>query len=172
MFDKKKLIVTVCLSATVVFAAAAAMQTEPEKHEWKNLKVLPKTITDKELDHVMDEWRDALGVRCGFCHARDNTTNKTDYASDAKPEKEMARKMYLMQAKINKKFFKMDKDDKSMTAAITCYVCHHGAAHPVSEAPPRPPRVPGQGGPGAPPAGQTPPPASTTPPPTTTPPGR
>jgi cytochrome c553 len=136
MIRHKKLFATICLTATVVFAATASMQTtEPEKHEWKNLKVLPKNISEKDLDKVMDEWRDALGVRCGFCHARDAATNKNDFASDAKPEKNMAREMMRMTQKINKKYFKADKDgkeSKDMTAAITCYVCHHGNAHPES----------------------------------------
>ena len=146
MFKHKKLLVTICLTATVVFAATASMQTvEPEKHEWKNLKVLPKNISEKDLDKVMDDWRDALGVRCGFCHARNEETKKTDFASDAKPEKEEAREMMRMTAKINKKYFKGDKDSKDMTAAITCYVCHHGNAHPESVAPPH---VKGMGGPG------------------------
>lgn len=170
MIPFKKLIVTGCLTATVVFAATASMQQTEEKPHWKNLKVLPKDISEKELDKVMDEWRDALGVRCGFCHARDNATNKTDFASDAKPEKNAAREMMKMTAKINKKFFKGEKDEKDMTAAITCYVCHHGNAHPENTAPPRPPRGQGQGGPGqgqrpAAPAGATPPPPGTTTPP-------
>ncbi|MEO6520199.1 MAG: c-type cytochrome [Mucilaginibacter sp.] len=175
MIHHKKLIVTFCLTATVVFAATASMQQQEEKHEWKNLKVLPKNISEKELDHVMDEWRDALGVKCGFCHARDAATGKNDFASDAKPEKEMARKMYTMTAKINKKWFKEDKSDKNskdMLAAITCFACHHGAAHPETTAPPRAPR--GQGGPGQGqrPAQQQTPPAGTTPPASTTPPSK
>jgi cytochrome c553 len=185
MLNHKKLLVTVCLSATVVFAATASMQTtEPEKHEWKNLKVLPKNISEKDLDKVMDDWRDALGVRCGFCHARNEETKKTDFASDAKPEKTEAREMMRMTAKINKKYFDDDKDknSKDMTAAITCYVCHHGNAHPENTAPPRPPRgqgapgAPGMGGPGGdhkmPPPPPTPPAGTTTPPATTTPPGK
>jgi cytochrome c553 len=173
MIRHKKLFATICLTATVVFAATASMQTtEPEKHEWKNLKVLPKNISEKDLDKVMDEWRDALGVRCGFCHARDAATNKNDFASDAKPEKNMAREMMRMTQKINKKYFKADKDgkeSKDMTAAITCYVCHHGNAHPESVAPPRAQRGPGQGGPGS-PGGQRPPQQQQTPPPAGTPP--
>lgn len=163
----KKLIVTTCLSAMVVFAATASMQTEPEKHEWKNLKVLPKNITEKELDKVMDNWGDALGVRCGFCHARNEETKKMDFASDAKPEKEMTRQMMAMTAKINKKYFKGDKDDKvkdkhDMIAAVTCYTCHNGKGQPETIAPARPKgqHGPGQGAPGQP---QTPP-AGTPPP--------
>ncbi|WP_295648694.1 c-type cytochrome [uncultured Mucilaginibacter sp.] len=142
MLLHKKLIVTVSLLSTIVFVATTSMQsTTTQEPQFKNLKVLPKDISKEALDKVMDEWRDALGVRCGFCHAR-TADNKADMASDAKPEKLMARKMYEMTGKINKKFFKMDKDDKAkeapqgdghtdaMVAAVTCMTCHHGAAHP------------------------------------------
>jgi cytochrome c553 len=168
MLHHKKLIVTLCLSATVVFAATASMQGEPEKPEWKNLKVLPKNISKEDLDHVMDEWKGALGVKCNFCHARNDETKKTDFASDAKPEKLMARKMMAMTAKINKKYFKADKDEKDMMAAITCYTCHHGSAHPDVTAPAQAPGDhKGMGGMNhmqpppapAPPAGTPPPPA-------------
>ncbi len=130
----KKLLITVSLSAIVVFGATASMQTDPDKPEWKNLKVLPKNISKDELHKVMDEWEGALGVKCGFCHARDNEAKKMDWVSDAKPEKEMARKMYTMTAKINKKYFKADKDDKDgMMASVNCNTCHHGSAHPDAD---------------------------------------
>jgi cytochrome c553 len=167
MIRHKKTAVVIFLSAAVIFIATTAMQTQQqEQPEYKNLKVLPKNISHEELGKVMDEWRDALGVRCNFCHARDAATNKNDFASDAKPEKLMARKMMEMTAKINKKYFKEDKkDEKEMMAAIACYTCHNGKAHPANAAPPRAPRTPGQGAPGG---SATPPP--TTPP--TTPPSR
>ncbi|EHQ30407.1 c-type cytochrome [Mucilaginibacter paludis] len=160
MIHYKKLFVTICLSGTVVFAATASMQNEPEKPQWKNLKVLPKNISKEDLDKVMDEWKEALGVRCGFCHARNEETKRTDFASDAKPEKEMARKMMTMTAKINKKYFKADKNEKEMVEAISCYTCHHGAAHPDATPAPREHR--GPGGPGA--NGQLLPPPPPTPP--------
>jgi cytochrome c553 len=144
MLLHKKFIVTVSLLSAVVFVATTAMKSSTVTDEpiFKNLKVLPKNISKEDLDKVMDGWRDALGVRCNFCHARNAETNKMDMASDAKPEKEMARNMMKMTAKINEKYFKMDKDDKehgdAMTAAITCMTCHHGAAHPNSVASARP----------------------------------
>jgi cytochrome c553 len=160
MLLHKKLLITVSLLSAIVFITTTAMQQQQQQQEEtpKNLKVLPKNISHDELEKVMRDWSTSLGVRCGFCHARNTETNKTDWASDAKPEKEMARKMMKMTAKINKKYFKMDKDDKkegdAMTAAITCVTCHHGSAHPNSTAMARP-----AGNPGPPPAGGTPPPA-------------
>ncbi|HTI09011.1 MAG TPA: c-type cytochrome, partial [Puia sp.] len=62
--------------------------------DYKNLKVLPRDIPSKALQHIMvDEFDDGLGVGCGFCHAKQNGSDRLDYASDAKPEKEIARTM-------------------------------------------------------------------------------
>jgi hypothetical protein len=126
----KKFFITMGLTSLIVFGALASMPPEPQKA--KNLKVLPKNMTHKQIDAVMDEWAHALGVRCNFCHARNNETNKMDFASDAKPEKEMARDMFKMTAKINKKYFKAGKDSLGlvMESGIACVTCHHGAAHP------------------------------------------
>jgi len=192
MYFNRKIIVAVGLiSSVVVLASMTAIQQQgPPPQQQRvdpklvNIKVLPKKMTYRQVDHLMDEWANSLGVRCTFCHAQDK-------ASDEKPEKLMARKMYEMTAKINSKFFKAKKDSLKavIESNVNCYTCHRGVSHPeimVAPTPPRPQRPPGQGGPGgqrpggqAAPAGQgTPPPAGQqgTPPPaggqgsTTTPP--
>lgn len=118
------------LVSLIIFGAVASLPPEPPKA--KNLKVLPKKISHKDLDRVMDEWSHALGVRCGFCHARNEETKRTDFASDAKPEKQMAREMYEMTAKINKKYFKGTKDSLGMMmeSGVACITCHNGKSHP------------------------------------------
>ncbi|MBW4889335.1 c-type cytochrome [Mucilaginibacter sp. HMF5004] len=141
MLSHKKLLITLSLSSVVVFITATAMkssQQEQQDEKFKNLKVLPKDISKDDLEKVMHSWNDALGVRCNFCHARNAETNKMDMASDAKPEKEMAREMMKMTEQINKKYFKPEKEDKEhkddMMAAVNCMTCHHGSAHPNSAA--------------------------------------
>lgn len=38
--------------------------------EFKNLQVLPKNISQKDLQEIMaDDFEDGLGVACNFCHA-------------------------------------------------------------------------------------------------------
>jgi hypothetical protein len=56
---------------------------------YKNLKVLPKNIKDKQLDSVMHSWSISLGVHCNFCHARNADTTKRglDFPSDKKKKK-------------------------------------------------------------------------------------
>ncbi|MDF2432681.1 MAG: hypothetical protein JWP44_2312 [Mucilaginibacter sp.] len=138
------------LSSVVTIVALTSMA--PEKKEFKNLKVLPKNITPKQLDNVMDNWAHSLGVRCTFCHVRDEAAKKMDFASDAKPEKEMARHMFKMMNKINQKYFEAKKDSLGMiqTSGINCYSCHRGESHPEVKLP-EVKRGPGPGGAGGPP---------------------
>jgi hypothetical protein len=165
MTINKKLFATIGLLAIVVFMAMTPPQEE--EHKYKNLKVLPKNITDKQMHEVMEEWEHALGAGCSFCHVRNEETKKMDFAADGKPEKDMARHMYKMMNDINKKYFEAKKDSTGMmmTTGVNCNSCHHGVSHPEvvqasagRKGPGGPP--PGGGPGGLPPAGGTPPPAA------------
>jgi hypothetical protein len=155
MIINKKLAITAGLFGAMALSIAASMPQERQPPKLVNLKVFPKNIPYRVLDHTMDVWAESLGVHCNFCHARNEQTNKMDFASDAKPEKTIARHMFLMTAKINKKFFKAEKDSLGMVmeSSVTCNTCHRGSAHPEAKLPER------QRGPGGPPPG-TPPPAA------------
>jgi len=156
--------------AVVVLASMTLKQQPQPEAPLTNLKVLPKKLTHKQVDKVMGEWAASLGVRCGYCHVRDEAARKTDYASDAKPEKEMARHMYKMMVTINKKYFKAgEKDSLGMVklTSVNCNTCHNGKSKPELTVPkpagfgPPPGGAPGarpQGAPpvGAPPAGAPP----------------
>lgn len=136
-------------------AASVPQQNPPEKA--KNLKVLPKNISHRDLDRIMDIWAASLGVHCNFCHVRNEQTNKMDFPNDAKPEKTIARHMFLMTSKINKKFFKAEKDSLGMVmqSSVNCNTCHNGNAHPEIKIPERHhgPGGPPPGAPGTPPKG-------------------
>ena len=61
-------------------------------------------MTRGEVTQVMRGFTRALGVRCQHCHVGEgNDLSKFDFASDAKPQKEIARKMMLMATDINGK---------------------------------------------------------------------
>jgi hypothetical protein len=156
MHSKKKILAFACLFSAIFISVAATLpQQQPQFTPPKlvNLKVFPKNIPYRVLDHEMDEWSASLGVRCNFCHARNEQTGKMDFPSDAKPEKEAARHMYLMMNKINRKFFDAKKDSLGMviTAGVNCYTCHRGDAHPEIKVPEE------HHGPGGPPPGGAPP---------------
>lgn len=125
----------VLLLSSLVFLGIAATQPSETKHK-PNLKVLPKNISHEDLDKVMHGFNDALGVKCNFCHAalptEGNARPKLDFASDAKPEKNMAREMMRMSMKLNKKYFHGSTDDTG-TPTITCMTCHNGKTHPANK---------------------------------------
>ncbi len=136
MVHGKSFVAVITLAALTIIGMAATRPTadrprdDDHKHK-SNLKVLPKNISHEDLDKIMDSWKAALGVKCNFCHAQDTATHHLDFASDAKPEKDIARHMFKMTAKINKKYFSMNKDDKgSMIPTVSCVTCHHGNPHP------------------------------------------
>jgi hypothetical protein len=124
---KKPLVLTAIVFLVVLGIAAS----RPPADTHKNLKVLPKNISHDDLDKIMDEWKEALGVKCNFCHApqKDNP-RKIDYASDEKAEKNITREMFRMTGRINKKFFKYKKTAENPVPPVGCMTCHHGKAHP------------------------------------------
>jgi len=130
MTINRKLLAIIGLLSAVFFMAMRPAPPEDEK--FKNLKVLPKNITKQQMHEVMEEWEHALGARCSFCHVRNEETKKMDFASDAKPEKEMARHMYQMTQKLNKKYFGAKKDTTGMImeSGVNCNTCHRGVSHP------------------------------------------
>lgn len=127
----RKVLTVIMISVFIGIGLAATKP--PEDHKFTNLKVLPKDISMDQLDKVMDSFKEALGVKCSFCHApfSDTSNHHLDFASDAKPEKEIARKMMKMTTKINHKFFSYNKNEQGeKIATVECMTCHHGKEHP------------------------------------------
>ncbi|MBE7175448.1 MAG: c-type cytochrome [Mucilaginibacter polytrichastri] len=128
----KKIAVIAALLLPVLICSASLRPAE--EPEFKNLKILPKNISHEELDKVMDEFKTALGVRCGFCHAKKaDDPSKLDFASDENHHKDIARHMMKMTASINKKYFKpkSGKMDVAMMK-VRCITCHNGEKEPKS----------------------------------------
>ena len=127
----RKLLVILFLSISVA-AIADATISKSEDEKYVNLKVLPKNISSKDLQKIMvDDFEDGLGVACNFCHAANKTTGQLDFASDAKPEKEIARSMMRMTMGINKIYFKIKHPMLGATTlTISCNTCHNGVAFP------------------------------------------
>lgn len=122
------------ISVLISLAIISAFTTfNPPK--FKNLKILPKNISEQALDSIMDRFSISLGVKCGFCHVHNEEKKTWDMASDAKPEKLIARKMMLMTNGINKTYFHPEKGapkNQQAIKTITCFTCHKGEAMPVS----------------------------------------
>jgi hypothetical protein len=90
----------------------------------KNLKILKP----EEVRPAMGLFRASLGVKCTECHV------EGDFASDAKPEKETARKMILMTRQINANF-PAGVGEHETGDHVTCYTCHNGATMPQTKPP-------------------------------------
>jgi hypothetical protein len=135
---KRIAITTACFAALLLMSFAITK----EERLYKNLKIMPKNTTKKEMDSVMRHFAQSLGVKCNFCHQFNAEQKAMDFASDAIDHKGIAREMMKMTAKLNRKYFDV-KDTKSLTAKleVTCYTCHNGKAEPTTIAPPPPPRA-------------------------------
>lgn len=96
----------------------------------KNLKVLPKDISDEKLDSIMESYNKALGVDCQFCHTKEKD-GVVDFSSDDNPMKEVGRKMIRLTIDINQKYFNTDsKIHPAYLTVVKCYTCHKGDAYP------------------------------------------
>lgn len=136
MFNKKKNAVTLAIIGLVI-AGVNTVNIPP-----KNLKVLPPDISDQKLDSIMQSYNIALGVKCNFCHAKEklltapwlpvkDSSGNLDYASDAEPMKENARKMMRMTIAINQTNFYFDINEKpEYLHTVTCKTCHRGEELP------------------------------------------
>jgi hypothetical protein len=127
--------------------------------QFKNLQVLPRDISRDQLLNVMRSFTRGLGVKCNFCHQVTATEPKEqlDFASDAKPEKHVARVMVRMTNEINGPWLQRvetaenaaksqvgrpapDTDAREpQVPRVMCWTCHRGKTQPETPPPPPPP---------------------------------
>jgi hypothetical protein len=134
----KKIVISLCIGL-FLSAGIAATHTPPEKHTWKNLKVMPKNIDREQMERVMYKYTRQLGVTCIFCHPQTKpgiTPIRIDFATDELPQKRTARGMMRMTDKINSKYFDY-KNDYSFKSffhlVISCTTCHRGISKPSNQ---------------------------------------
>ncbi|HZK62841.1 MAG TPA: c-type cytochrome [Puia sp.] len=133
---EKKLVVYAGLALFIYAGVAATHVPDGEKPAWRNLKIIPKSTEEDQMDRIMGKFNKSLSVTCNFCHARTKPgifPVRADFASDEKPEKLMARKMMRMTDKLSRKYFNFQNkyDFNSLTTAvISCRTCHQGQVRP------------------------------------------
>src|SRR4051794_4018840 len=129
--------------ATAVFGISVAVaQTAPPAQPapatappaFKNLQIFPKDIGRADLISNMKFFAQSLGVRCTFCHVgtEGQPLSTFDFASDAKREKQTARKMLAMVHGINQQYFGVTDFNN---VKVTCFTCHRGATKPLTAPP-------------------------------------
>jgi hypothetical protein len=94
-----------------------------------NLQVFPKDTPRPQVVAVMQQFTQALGVRCEYCHVDDPGT-KVDMASDDKQPKKTARAMMLMTRDINVKVPEAAAKTPETATRVACVTCHRGVAIP------------------------------------------
>lgn len=131
---KKTLLIITAFVCMIIISFAFTKADEPR---YKNLKVLPKNTNKQQMDSVMHHFTGSLGVRCSYCHVFNQEQKTMDFASDDNKNKNIARDMMHMTAKLNKKYFDINNSKKlDAKLEVTCYTCHHGAEHPATKVPP------------------------------------
>jgi hypothetical protein len=134
---KRSFLVIIGFAFMVSVSLAFTEDLTKDEPIYKNLQVLPKDITKEQMDSVMHHYSEALSVRCNFCHVRNDSTKKFDFASDDLPHKRKAREMMKLTDKINDDYFDVTGGQRTISTAlmVTCYTCHHGSTDPAVRAP-------------------------------------
>jgi hypothetical protein len=100
----------------------SGQEEKPAEMVFKNIQAL-KGLPGSQLPSVMQFMAVSLGVKCDYCHVK--TGNEWQWDKDDKQDKQVARKMILMTADINKNNF-------NGRGIVTCTTCHRNEAHPIS----------------------------------------
>src|SRR5262245_11786246 len=112
--------------------ATAQQPPAPQPPPMTNLQVYPKDIPRPQLITTMQGFVAALGVQnsggCGYCHA--GTAPQFDFASEANPKKNVARKMILMSREITAKLPEVTGKTASELTSLRCATCHRGVPIP------------------------------------------
>lgn len=101
----------------IIFLFANIYGNGIPQSELKNVQVLPFTSKSEIQSFMKKTVASELGVKCNFCH------NITDYSSDEKENKIVAREMMKMVKYINSNTLKPLKLHE-----ISCWNCHRGKA--------------------------------------------
>lgn len=123
------------LSGLLIFILAGTAATRPQDGDdhYTNLKVLPKKISEDDMERAMYVFEKQLGVTCVYCHVptKNEVPKRMDFASDEKPEKKIAREMLRMSIKMNKKYFGMSTIAEILNKPkVWCRTCHYGFPRP------------------------------------------
>ncbi len=120
------LLVLLCLASVSLPGQGTGGAGRPQAPAAKNLKILtPQT----DIAFVMETFSAALGVQCTYCHVRG------DFASDANPNKETARKLIAMARQIDANFASSGGAFPTGYHEVDCSTCHRGKVMPETKAP-------------------------------------
>jgi len=98
----------------------------------RNIKVLPSSMSVRDVIDTMRGFTFALGVRCPFCHVGEEgrPLSEFDFPSDDKSTKTRARVMIRMVQAINRDNLSRLEPREDPPVEVTCMTCHRGVAVP------------------------------------------
>ena len=112
-----------------VLRAIAGRETLPAESVFTNIRTL-RGIPAGRVPRIMNlGFGRSLGVGCDHCH------DPADWASDAKPQKQIARQMFAMMDTINRRLLPGIANLQSAQPVVNCTTCHRGAVKPALEMP-------------------------------------
>lgn len=136
--------ITTVLAACALFASAScnavrqqkSVAPVPDSGLFRNLQVLTPNMTRQQLVDVMRGFSNALNVHCDHCHVSlpPDDEREFDFASDAKPAKDIARTMIRMTRVINADYV---QNVSPSGGTVTCMTCHRGNPIPDPQQAPR-----------------------------------
>lgn len=114
-------------------AQIAGREKEPAEKVFKNIKLL-RGVPAENLLRIMEfGYSRSLGATCVKCHT------PADWSSDAKPNKEITRKMAALAADVSKTITDYPERKDEEPAVVNCTTCHRGHSHPATSLDPPPP---------------------------------
>jgi RNase P subunit RPR2 len=125
MKNKKPFVVSILVLVVAFASQSFSYVNQKPPKVLKNIKAFPSTMTYNEVDHQMDIFKVALGVKCNYCHAQ---------TKESAPKLEIARDMIRMTRDLNEKYMvKLAHNDTEPLQTITCNTCHRGLAKPADK---------------------------------------
>jgi len=109
---------------SVLKESIAGKEKMPSDSVYKDIQIL-KDVPAESLLNIMNKgFSNALGVGCDHCH------NTSDWASNEKNAKQIAREMMVMSGQIRDMITNIEEIE-SENATINCYTCHRGEIVPA-----------------------------------------
>lgn len=127
-----RMALALAFALTVGGASAQSPAPAQAQDQFKNLQVLPKTISRDELMGIMRGFSFSLNVRCLYCHTGKEGASLKDinFESDEKETKLTARAMLRMVDAINQQY--IGKLGRKETHQVGCVTCHHRLTTPTT----------------------------------------
>jgi hypothetical protein len=95
-----------------------------------NLQIFPKDTPREQVLATMQQFTQALGVQCSYCHVQEGRGGRNDFAADEKPPKKAARGMMMLAREINTKLPDAIGKPADATTRVGCATCHRGVPIP------------------------------------------